>query len=79
MLKFKTIEEIRSSTGMSQIAFAKEIGIPIRTYVGRLNGSQPRWRLEELINASSYNHGRISAKVEGKLYDIQFKEHVSGK
>lgn len=77
--KFKTIEEIRVSTGMNQSQFAKEIGLPRRTYLARLSGDQPRWRLEELIKASNHNKGCISVSIEGKLYDIQFSEHISKK
>lgn len=56
---YKTIEDIRKSMNINQTQFAEKIGTTFRTYQGRLNGSQPKWLLDEVITAALFNEGQI--------------------
>lgn len=59
MDKVLGIEEIRKKHGYNQTEWARLIGSTLRTYQGRLDGSQPTWKLDEIIKAAEYNDGEI--------------------
>ena len=50
------------------------IGTSERTYIGRLNGSQPKWLLQEIIDASDYNNGKIKVSTIKGEYEISIKK-----
>ena len=68
MEKALYIEDIRKKVGYTQIDWAEKIGTSFRTYSGRLNGSQPDWKLDEVVKAAEYNDGLIIVNTaSGKL------------
>ena len=74
MDKYKDIEEVRISNGFSQIVWADLIGSTFRTYQGRLQGSQPEWRLSEIVKASEYNNGYIIIPTPQGQYKIKVEK-----
>ena len=73
-MNYKTSEEIRLEQGMSQNDFALANEMSRRTYLGRLDGSQPKWLLDEVIKLASHNGGAIRVSSYGKTYDIKVNE-----
>lgn len=74
MEKYKTIEEVRQANGFSQITWAQLIGSTFRTYQARLQGSQPEWRLSEVIKAAEYNNGYIVIPTPTGAYKVKIEE-----
>lgn len=79
MADFKTMEEIRTSAGMSQAQFAARIGTSRRTYTDRLNGGQPNWSIQELTEAATMNDGKIKIEYKGKTYKLTIQEEEAAK
>lgn len=72
---FLKIEDIRyTKTNLNQTKWAMAIGSTFRTYQARLNGSQPDWKLEELIKASNYNGGKVIVNSYGTDYKIHIQK-----
>ena len=69
----KTVEESRKEVGMTQKEFAESIGTSFRTYLGRLAGSQPEWKLSEVIKASQMNEGEVLLQTEEGIFEINVK------
>ena len=70
----KTIEEIRNELGMSVVKFCEAIGMSKRTYLGRFDGSQPKWLLKDIVDISKLNKGEVRVNLDDKVYDIKVKE-----
>ena len=70
----KTPEEIRIELGMSQAAFVDEIKMSRRTYIGRFDGSQPKWLLTDIINIARLNKGEVRIDTDEGCYEIKIKE-----
>ena len=70
----KAIEEIRKEHGLSQTQFAIAIGSTLRTYQGRLDGTQPKWLLSEVISASEMNNGKVAIPIGDELFEITVKK-----
>lgn len=70
----KTIREIQNETGLSDEKFSKLVGMSRRTYIGRFDGSQPKWLLTDIIEIANQNKGNVRVSVNDKTYDISVKE-----
>lgn len=67
---YKEAEELRASLGMTQIEFAKAIGMSIRNYQERLDGKRPKWTIAEISKLAQLGEGKIRIVYQGKKYDI---------
>ena len=74
-MEYLTAEDIRyQNTNLSQTNFAKEIGMPLRTYLDRVTGKYPEWKITELIKLSKFNDGKVYVESEGIKYAISVSE-----
>lgn len=72
--KYKTIEQVRADNGLTQIAFAQILGTTFRTYQARLQGTQPKWTLDEVIKASQFNGGYIIIPTPTGSYKVKVEK-----
>lgn len=73
----KTIEEVRKAAGYNQTDWAQLIGSTFRTYLARLQGTQPKWQLSEIIKATEYTKdGKVRINILGATYDITVKKVI---
>ena len=78
-MKYLTSEDIRhKNTDLSQVKFASEIGMPLRTYLDRVSGNYPDWKISELIALSKFNDGTVFVENDSKKYAITIQE-IKGK
>lgn len=70
----RTVEEIRTEALMTQKQFAEHLGISVRTYLDRLNGTTPKWTIEEIIKASKLNGGEIIVEASDGIYDVHVQK-----
>lgn len=71
---YKTVEEIRKTTGMNQTAFSESIGVNSRrTYANRIGNVQP-WILNEIIKVTEFNEGQVRVTADGVDYLVDIKE-----
>lgn len=71
---FKQVEEIRKeNTQLNQTDFAREIGLPYRSYQERLSKERPNWKFTEIVKASQFNNGKIRVETDDGVYDCIIK------
>lgn len=67
-----TIEEIRKKADLTQAQFARSLGLSVRSYINRLDGSQS-WKLDELILIAEKYQTKFEIK-SGRNYQISIKD-----
>lgn len=70
----KNTEEIRRDLGISQVDFCNMIGTSLRTYHGRFDGTQPEWKLNELIEIAKHNDGEVRVDLKDGSYEVTIRE-----
>ena len=71
---FKEVEQIRKeNTQFNQTDFAKEIGLPYRSYQERLTKARPKWKFTEIALASQFNNGKIRVETDDGVFECIIK------
>lgn len=64
-----TIEEIRVKNGLTQVQFARSLGLSLRSYQNRIEGVQD-WKLHELIDIAEKYQSKFEIE-SGEKYSIK--------